>query len=68
VENARSSLAEKGGKAVSLMLRENLINLVKVVTEKEASNSLQRMRPEKNVVILMLRKHLINLAKYVKEK
>jgi hypothetical protein len=36
-------------KAASLMLRENLINLIKAVTEKEISESLQRTKPEKKM-------------------
>jgi hypothetical protein len=36
-------------KAASLMLRENMINLVKVVTEKEIFESLQRTKPEKKM-------------------
>jgi hypothetical protein len=50
------------------MLREHLINLIKAMTEKKISESLQRMGPEQKVASLMLRKHLINLAEAVKEK
>ena len=32
-----------------MMLRENMINLVKVVTEKEIFESLQRTKPEEKM-------------------
>jgi hypothetical protein len=68
VENVRNSPAENEQKAMRLILREHMINLVEVVTEKAISESLQRMGLEQKAVILMLRKHLINLAEDVKEK
>jgi hypothetical protein len=69
VENARNiRAAENESKATSLMLRKHLINLVEAMTEREISESMQRMGPEQKVVSLMLRKHLINLAEDVKEK
>ena len=68
VENVRISPAENEMKAVSLMLRKHLINLVEAVTEREISESMQRTRPEQKVMSLMLRKHLINLTEVVKEK
>jgi hypothetical protein len=36
-------------KDASLMLRENLINLIEVMTEKEISENLQRTKPEKKM-------------------
>jgi hypothetical protein len=48
-ENERSSLADDEQKAMSLMLRENLINLVEAMTEKEISESLQRTKPEQKL-------------------
>jgi hypothetical protein len=66
VEKRTPTENEQG--ATSLMRRKHPINLVKVVTEREISESMQRMRPEQKVTSLMLRKHLINLAEDAKEK
>jgi hypothetical protein len=70
VENAhrKNIPAENEQKATSLMQRKHLINLVEAMTEREISESMQRMGPEQKVASLMLRKHLINLAEDAKEK
>jgi hypothetical protein len=62
------TLAENEKRTTSLMWRKNQINLVKAVTERETSESMQRMRPEQEATSLMLRKHMINLAEDAKEK
>jgi hypothetical protein len=46
VENVRSSPVENEQKIAGLMWREHMINLIEVVTEKELSESMQRMGPE----------------------
>jgi hypothetical protein len=46
VENARNTLVENEPKVTSLMLRKHMINLVKAMTEREISESMQRTRPE----------------------
>jgi len=69
VENARNrGISENESKAMSLMQRKHLINLVEVVTEREIFKIVQRTRPEEKVASLMLRKHLITLIEDVKEK
>ena len=40
VENVRNSLDENESKATILMLRKHLINLIKVVTDREISESM----------------------------
>jgi hypothetical protein len=68
VENARNSPVENEPKAMILMLRKHMINLIKAMKKKEIFESMQRMGPEHKVASLMPRKHRINLAEDVKEK